>query len=83
MSKKNEKPIDMQHEEEMAKSDVLQQIKEIKDDQHKILDAMKEIVTFIKDLPRADYTVEKDGVKEVKSGPLWALIKKAKKVGAF
>ena len=79
--------VDMQHEEEMIDNadgvSTLSQLKEIKETQTQIVDSMKGILDFITELPKMDYTVEEDGKKVTKSGPLWTLIKKAKKVGAF
>ena len=83
----NDTPPDIQHEEEMTKDaegvSTLSLLKEIKEDQQGIIDAMKEIVSFIKDLAKTDYEEEVDGKKVQKAGLLWTLIKRAKKIGAF
>ena len=72
------KPVDIQHEEEMAKDDLNTQLREIRDMQSKIVDSMQTITTFITDLPKQ--YIDKENTKP---GPLWNLIKAAKKIGSF
>lgn len=90
MDQMTNKPIDIQHEEtvEEKKPEDLtimktEQLDRMEKNQEQIVGILKEIVSFIKDLPKADYEVEKDGKKVQKEGPLWTLIKRAKKIGAF
>ena len=79
-----DKPIDIQHEEEMAANaegvSTLSQLNDIRKTQEQIVDSLKQITDFITALPKQEYEDE-NGVK--KNGPLWELIKRAKKVGAF
>ena len=77
--KKNEKPIDMQHEEEMAKQAEQSQLDRIEDQIKQMVGSLKDMVGFLQDMVKMEY--EKDGEK--KTGSLWTLIKSAKKIGSF
>ena len=72
---KEEKPVDMQHEETFGND-----IQEIKETQMKIVDSLQQITSFITKLPKQTY---KDDEGNEKEGPLWNLMKKAKGIGAF
>ena len=74
---KDEKPIDMQHEEEMAKQ--AEQLDRIEDQMKQMVGSLKDMVGFLQDMVKMEY--EKDGEK--KTGSLWTLIKSAKKIGSF
>jgi FKBP-type peptidyl-prolyl cis-trans isomerase (trigger factor) len=80
---KDQKPIDMQHEEEIAKDDVNTKLAKIENQQAQIVESLKDMVKFLQDMVKMDYEVEEDGKKVAKTGPLWKLIKAAKKIGSF
>ena len=59
-------------------------LKAIAEDQHKIVDTIEVLTKFTSDLVKPEYTEkDKDGKDVKKTGALWQLIIKAKKIGAF